>query len=955
MNIFNRFKKGSSQGIIPINHKIPLPTRESFIDNQKMLDLIDIYKNEYKKLLSQFKYFTSLDINSKDLNKNMSTNIELLLNIFMTSDEVRQYTLKDKIDFLINIRKLDLYKIAIYKLEAEVTARLIALNEIYNERKTYISDNKRNALANEINNLFDALLPFLNNKFAIELEKNNYLTNAIYMTENINDPTEEDRLIAKKRTMLLNISHILFPESKIEIRENKENVLMDIAQVEKMIEIYVYNHKNEVEYLRKQLERINEREITYKNKENLLSLLKNLEYRYLAFYEYGREYIAIEDLMQLYLIKFNILVLSENDICETFVDENTTEVELNCYKGIIEREIQSFIKGECDLNNPEVIKIIINILKKGAPFLDAEQILKDKYLLNVLLSMWSKKSLINLLKNFKVKKKDYGKFDFCDEVFEFDEDIPLETIYRLMLAQNIGYDAKLYEFLEDDIYPDQKYYYLPVGLKAINYNIEESVEEHVLNKSTLLTIQQMRKMMNGKYVVCPSSLIRIKGGIDLFKPASIKNILFSEGLEIMIYDTSDIEILEREDTKIVYHDKRTSEIICSDLECYIDKKWGHYNTAGLITYVPSKSLFIEDYHSYECDESILQRCKNVIDVRRKDKNLVFSRTYVDVSTKYGDFCLHIEEKNTDNEYGPHVWLSLYHGNHNEIIDELSNDFNWPEYGIFRTKYMKKNEFYQWMLGFVDNVWNHPFRNIWSYGQTKVGKNTSNSPIYSFNEYQGYGKRGTIFIDGSIKLKENKECIPDMFENLEVDEYENISYNSKAYFGTPSEHVAILKYLNSNNIKIIYKQKNKRSGNFEEKATTTIQSNTNKEFNEHDFEQIVAALEEMPINKFLKKYIIDEIKTYIAIYFRNNRFYIGEFPDDSYINLSNTLKQDGYDILVDILDRHDATEVVEKLIESISQIFHISIDELLGKPKLKETKKQEESKITKQLILKNKKR
>ena len=40
----------------------------------------------------------------------------LSLNIFMTSDEVKRYTVDDKIKYLININKLDLYGNAISNL-----------------------------------------------------------------------------------------------------------------------------------------------------------------------------------------------------------------------------------------------------------------------------------------------------------------------------------------------------------------------------------------------------------------------------------------------------------------------------------------------------------------------------------------------------------------------------------------------------------------------------------------------------------------------------------------------------------------------------------------------------------------------------------------------------------------------------------------------------------------------
>lgn len=950
MNILNKLKKIfnkeiiSVSGIIPINQIISIPTRDSFSQNKRMIDLIDTYKNEYKNILSQLKILTSLDINSKDLSQNMQTNIDLLLNIFMTSDELKQTTLKDKIDYLISIRKLNLYSIAIAELEREVTARLIALNEIYNERKAFMPRYKKNALANEINNLSVALLLFANKKLAIELEKNNYLTTAIYLTEKIESSIEEERLIKKKRNLLLNIAKVLFSESQIEIRDNKEHILEDLAEVERRIEIYVYNHKDDVASLREKLESISESNIDLQNKEQILSALKDLEYKFLAFYEYGREYIAIEDLMQLYLIKFNVHVLNENGVCEAFVNENTTDIEMDCYKGIIEREIESFIKGQAELNDPKAIKIIISILKQQLQTLDVEEILTDNYLLNILLSMGSKEDLINLLKNFKVKKTHYGYFDFCDEVFEWEEELPLETIYRLMLAQNIGYDAELYEYLQPDIYPDNDYYNLLVGLKGIHYNIDPSVEEHWLNQATLSTIQKMREYMQDKYIVCPTTLKYIKGGtaFRIPKRTPIKGLVFQEGLELRPYDFENIEILERSPNKITYFNKETNEIITSDLKCYINKKWGFENAAGLITFLPDKKLYIEEYNSYEYGATPLERGQSIITARKNSETHLFSRAYVDVSTKYGDFCLHIEEKKTKYRYGPHVWLSLYHGHHDEIIDKYENDFNWSEYGIFRTKYMKENDFYQWMLGFIDNIWSHPFRNIWTYGDVKIKDDTPKFPIYSFSEYQGAGKRGTILLDGNVKLKDGAEYLPDMFENIGVDEYENVSCTSKAYFGSPSEHVAIFKYTYTNHIKILYKQKNRRTGDFEVKHAKYIDSQTEKEFTENDFELIIFALKRMPINKELKKFIIDEIETYVSLNYQNNAFFIGDATNTMEpIKLNNVLKREGYDSLLDTLERNNATEFVEKLIENIAENFHINISDLLGHPKQKEQEEPRE--------------
>ena len=60
-----------------------------------------------------------------------------------------------------------------------------------------------------------------------------------------------------------------------------------------------------------------------------------------------------------------------------------------------------------------------------------------------------------------------------------------------------------------------------------------------------------------------------------------------------------------------------------------------------------------------------------------------------------------------------------------------------------------------------------------------------------------------------------------------------------------------------------------------------------------------------------------------------------------IKLNNVLKREGYDSLLDTLERNNATEFVEKLIENIAENFHINISDLLGHPKQKEQEEPRE--------------
>lgn len=916
LNFFkNLFKQPNFNEIIPIEQIIPLPIRESFFENSYMLKLIDTYKDEYKKILTKFKYFTSLDINSRYLHEKINTNIELLINIFMTDEEIKAITLKDKIDYLINIQKIDFYLNTILELEQEVTARLVALNEIYLERKMFLSFSKKNAIINEINNLYFSFVLFYNKRMAIELEKKRYLELIDVPNLDLNEEQngEAEKIIKQKRSILLKMVKEVFPEENIKINEN----IKDIAQIIRLLEIYAYEHQSEVKDLKKELEEIY-LNIDSKEQNELLELVNKLEIKYRIFYDYGRDYIGIDEINELYLLKFNLQV--SGDICEVFVNDSTDELELNCYKSIVAREIEALVKGKYNLNDPEGIKIIINILKHKKEIIDPQEILTDKYLLNIFLNMNDKNDLIKLLKTFKVK--DF----FVDSNWKFGKEIPLETVYRLMLAQNIYDDALLYTYLEKDIYPIEELYYLPEGIKIID-NYKKTISP-ICNYFGYLPadifIQKMQNLGINKYVVLPSSLKEIKGVYSFFDNNSnhgfIKGLITKEGIGILqkdILNYGNLEIGESSSDKLVYYINKNFEIRKVTIEPDYHSK-GHfdsddkniapnYNIVRVVEECLAKNIIIEKYYDYEREKNFLKNMQNIIEVSNSKLELL-SRFSVIVPTKYGRFRLQIES-NRDDNFSSGTYFSLI----------LAKRFGDCYENILEMVYNTTKKQMNWKI-------------IRPINEEQQRQHISH--VYCINTRSEANKdeiilKGIVMENGNSELEDSLSFINS--KNLE--NYNNdFSFNANASFVFDDLQIVSINFeAYSKVIKICHRYKDQETGKYNIGSQIEIPSLSNGKFTEKDWGDIVESLKDMSIDSNIKQFIITKIRTYLNL--KNNKIYFDlSYFDRIYLNrflqINNTYNNMAFYNLIALLMENNITEFVEKLIIAISYGFNISLADLI---------------------------
>lgn len=380
---------------------------------------------------------------------------------------------------------------------------------------------------------------------------------------------------------------------------------------------------------------------------------------------------------------------------------------------------------------------------------------------------------------------------------------------------------------------------------------------------------------------------------------------------------SDIEIIEKTRKLITYHNKNTNEIVTSNLLGSVYDKWQQQNSVGLTICNQDKTFFIEYFNSIDSARTYEETGKNALKSRNNPETKLLSRAYADISTKYGDFCLHIEEKYTNYGWGPYRSISLYYGNHKQVIIDWSNDFDFSKYCLLRCKYMKQGNLNQWMLGFNDVNFEDPKFNIWSYGKTK----NNDLSIYSKENRINYNS-GTIFMNGTLKLEENLEYIPEIFCYYKIKnqlkQYEGLNLTSKAYFcNYEGECVAVLK--SGSIVSVEYKKENRMSEKWKNSFSDSITSSTNQEFTKDDFKNIMQKIATSPISDELKRFIISELSAYINTHNENDFKSLSSF----------TLEYSSFEEILKYMQNQNLVSLVENGLESLSEKFHIDLEELLG--------------------------
>ncbi len=546
-NLFKHHKINTNAELVRPLDIVKIPKRKEFNNDT----LVDYYKNEYSSILSTMKDYDTLILEADELNNHIKMAIDLLFNISIKEDEIKEKSVEDRINYLINSEKLDLYKNDINNLQNEVIGRLLAISEI--RKELFLSKKKKEA----IDNVIDRLCLSLNTLYSIEVSIINNIERYKSESKYNYEPSKEEKgkeyeIIEEKIKHLNWLQQILDNDSQINIRTDVNYILEDIASVEKQLEEYTYNHKVEItdESKNEEINNILKIPFDIEHKDELLKRIEEIEIKYRVFYEY-REYqeygdIAIDesDLTNIYNLKFSTLSISQDGIVETFVNKDTDKLEIEYYQNIIFSMIQDIIMGKNEVFNEIFSKDFTNaILLIKMLFIDKNsRILTDFGMLNLLLSLNRKDGLYNFFTNFKIQ---YYVSD-C-HVFEWDEKLPLETICFILRTCNkpifIYSDKDSNRYFFDNNYYDLyliycKYYkneedkyYLPEGITEI-----KEYSSPVLRPNDLAIVNKIQNDSKGKIIYFPKSLEVINSVArlfddNIFEDTSIKDIVLNDGLK----------------------------------------------------------------------------------------------------------------------------------------------------------------------------------------------------------------------------------------------------------------------------------------------------------------------------------------------------------------------------------------------------------------------------------------
>ena len=550
-NLFKHKEINTNGVLVRPSDLIKIPKRNEFNNDI----LVDYYKDEYYNILSTMKDYDPLILEADEINNNIIMTSKLLFNIAVKEEYKNEKSIEDRINYLINSEKLDLYREDINKIQREVIGRLIALSEI--RKEVFLSKKKKNI----IDNIIDRLLISLNILYAEEVSIINNIERYKNESKNNYKPSkeeqEEEYEIFKKRIKHLKWLKQILPNNKeIDIRDDIKYVLRDTALIEKELEEYTYIHKAEITEESKNEEINNILGIPFdiEHKEELLERIEEIEIKYRAFYEYresleyGELVIDESDLTNIYNLKFGTLTISKDGIIEPFVNDETDKIEIEYYQNIIFSMVQDIIMGRNEYFNELFSKdytnatnLLLEFLKNEDDTLNYETILRKFFLFNIILSFNTKDGFNNFCNNVMLDCA------FLSEKYLlWHQYLPISTVAILkhynfnyirgcsfgiwpfiLLPNNI---CELYYLYKKNNIDKDNYFYFPEGIKRIritNDTIANNIKANYLEERKI--INAIIKDAEDKILVFPDSLEEI----DSFEIENnnIKGIVLNDNLK----------------------------------------------------------------------------------------------------------------------------------------------------------------------------------------------------------------------------------------------------------------------------------------------------------------------------------------------------------------------------------------------------------------------------------------
>ena len=403
-----------------------------------------------------------------------------------------------------------------------------------------------------------------------------------------------------------------------------------------------------------------------------------------------------------------------------------------------------------------------------------------------------------------------------------------------------------------------------------------------------------------------------------YNSIKIKRMLNAYGIEIPDEELEYIRLIKKEKYSITFRNIKTKEIITSDLMGKIYRK--HLEGMSiLLKKIMDNNLVVEYYNSLKITDPSISVGEVALQARANSDTKLISRAYVNVNTKYGSFCLHLEEGYQKEDQEPYSQVSLYLGTSDQVIND-NNDFSFQEFGIFRSDYHKKDDFNIFNMGYDENSPINPKTAIWNFGKVNKNGQIVKTSLYAFTSHKQKDS-GIVLIDGSIKIAENQKLLPDIFKYYQIDEQlqqiDQVVCNSKMYFANYNEFLVVIK--KGSQLTFEYRQKDE---NMEWKSLYSITVNTQKvgEIIVPDIKLILLELEDIPLSDDFKATIINQLQSFLSTHKIDLK------------KLSFTLKPYNIESMLAQLKDQDLSELIETELEKLSELFNIPVEELVRKRK-----------------------
>lgn len=580
-------KKVNETKIANLNDFIYIPTRQVLKDKPSDLILLDSYKKEYNQILSSKRIIVSRELELEELRNNSEMYTELLLNLINAEDlttsfdNVSYYNAGTKrIDYISKMLKLKSYLYELEQLYLKTQLRIIALQEILNE-KIFLSALKKNCIKEELNNLISTILTIKNRTVAIKLEIEKYLNNYSELN-NAEFAFDEDTQIVvdKKCNELKEMISLLMPQKYKDFKKIENNIV-NLVFMEKSLEEYIYNHKTYANNL-KQI--ISDKILAIEKKSEIhesVSGVKDLELKLKAFSLYGHNLITDDDIKDFCTIKFTSLTNNIITILNFDFTKDTCHFEIECYIDIISKKISDILTGknrywnEIFHNNNKITKNFLLFLKSGHDNLDYWNILTSPDLIGLIVAFDKENGLREYFKNIYKSKNDFPQINFHENVyqhikqipsddnniyyfrtkiktnddentpyirtkfktsekkfFEFTDILPLETIFRMAYYNGEDIQDSLYILFKtmfSQIESKDSTFSLPEGLISIN------IPKSDMSEADMKIIKLFNNLTTNKNFETPPSLVEING--PLLKDVSLNNIFLNEGLKEVSHET----------------------------------------------------------------------------------------------------------------------------------------------------------------------------------------------------------------------------------------------------------------------------------------------------------------------------------------------------------------------------------------------------------------------------------